>query len=270
LSNFDYRNSHKSSILKKNGVAKLKTSHLISVNKCYNYNIVNTTWKPFFTYTIDNFIPGTQAFYNIDANEILNETTEKDIRANELECYYSHFVSQSDIYVTLHNNHFFSSKYDFDTSINGGSYSQTLPTVSTCYDIYFPNNLDGFCWFSSIVNSLFYADDISTIFLNKTVKHMDKTLEYIKDFYDTKYETFDINDQQHLKEFSKHLIHLFTFVYCSFSILSKNQLNRIANKRKWTDIYTKVTGEYYEYIYVFIIALSSTVKSNSMSLSKLI
>jgi hypothetical protein len=91
---------------------------------------------------------------------------------------------------------------------------------------------------------------------------MDKTLEYIKDFYDTSYKTFDINDQQHLKEFSKHLIHLFAFVYCSFSILSKNQLNRVANKRKWKDIYDKITGEFYEYIYVFIIALSKTIKTN--------
>lgn len=258
LNNFDYKDSHKSSMLKSNIIDDI--THLISVNKCYNFTVVNTTWKPFNSYIVDNFTPGANIYYYLDSDNSLHTVSAKDIVDKKMQYYSTHFNLNDNIHNSLSNIHFFSSKLDSHKSVIGGSHLQTIPEVSVCSDIYFPNNTLGFCWFSAIINSLFYADDISTIFLNKTVRHMDKTLEYIKDFYDTNYQTFDINNQQHLKEFTKHLIHLMTFVYCSFSILSKNQLNRIQNKRKWMDIYTKITKDYYPYIYIFIIALSNPKK----------
>lgn len=254
LSHFNYKSNHKASILDENDTdLDSANGHIISINKCNSHTLVNTTWKPFNIYTVESFVPGLENYYVIDKDNRLNEVSFQYL--NKVFYYYSHFVKQEIMDDTFNNIHLFTSK-------GSPEYLQTLQEKSVCSDIYFPNNFSEFCWFSSVINSLFYADDISTSFLNKTVKHMDKTLEYIKDFYDTSYKTFDINDQQHLKEFSKHLIHLFAFVYCSFSILSKNQLNRVANKRKWKDIYDKITGEFYEYIYVFIIALSKTIKTN--------
>jgi hypothetical protein len=54
-------------------------SHYISIAKCNNYNIVNTTWKPFYAYIIDNYSPGTEAYYYIDDNLVLSETTDKQV-----------------------------------------------------------------------------------------------------------------------------------------------------------------------------------------------
>ena len=259
LHNFDKQEDHKSSMLTNNVIAGPKQGHIISVNKCYNYTIVNTTWKPLYTYSIDSFTPGVKKFYHIHkVQHTLNEVPVSLVQSANLEYYYSHFVSQANIYITLDNIHLYSSKHKsqiggtFGTPIN---HERAIPEVSVCSDIYFPHNLHGFCWFSSLINALFYTDDISVIFLNKAIRHMEATLEYIKDFYDHGYKTFDISN---LKEFTKHLIYLFTFIYTSFSILSKNQLQRIKNKRKWFEIYNKILTEYYQYIYVYIIVLSKT------------
>ena len=60
---------------------------------------------------------------------------------------------------------------------------------------------------------------------------MDKTLNYIENLYNEDYNSFDETDIKTLKIFFGHLINLFTFIYCSFNILSKNQLNdKITNQ----------------------------------------
>ncbi len=255
LRNFDNMNHHKSSILVNNNY-KRNQRHCISVTKCNNYTMVNTTWKPFNIYHIDKFTPGEKQFYHIDrSTNSLNEVSIASIQTNDLDYYYSNFVDQMYIYLAQ-NIHLFTSKFD---QYNGGSikiaHSKTIPEISMCSDIYFPQNLYGFCWFSSIINSLFFSDDVSIIFLNKAVLHIDKSLEFIKTFYDTDYaNTID------LKACVKHLIYLFTFIYCSFSILSKNQINNIKEKHKWYIAYNKITDTYYDYIYLYIIALSKTIK----------
>jgi hypothetical protein len=264
LNNFDNKRDYKSSILINNKLNQKKEGHIISVNKCYNYTLVNTTWKPFYTYNI-NFVPGAKCFYYInDVDKSLNETTSKIIQENNLEYYYSHFTDKMTIYLALENIHLFSNSPNISRTLQGGSmriaHSKAIPEVSVCSDIYFPTNLYGYCWFSSIINSIFYADDIAVVFLNRTVKNMDKTLEYVKNFYVSGYQTFDINNKEALKEFTKYLINLFTYIYCSFSILSKNQLHKIQHKIKWLEAYNKITNEYYDYIFVYIIVLSKTMK----------
>jgi hypothetical protein len=259
LSNFDINQNHKASMLRNNN-NKTSEGHIISINKCNNYTILNTTWKPFNIYNIDNFHTGTKRFYHIDeVTNFLNEVSIADIEKYNLEYYFSHFMDKISINKTL-NIHLFTSKFDY----SGGSllvkHSKTIPEVSVCADIYFPQNLHGFCWFASIVNSLFFADDISVIFLNKAVLHIDRSLEYIKSFYDINYKTFDINNTTQLKDFTKHLIYLFTYIYCSFSVLSKNKINNIKEKQKWYNAYIKITDTYYDYIYIYIIVLSTTMK----------
>jgi hypothetical protein len=259
LNNFDILQNHRASILRNNN-NKINEGHIISINKCNNYTILNTTWKPFNIYNIDNFQPGRKQFYHIDkSTKFLNEVSVNDIMEYDLEYYYSQFIDE--LYINhTENIHLFISKFDH----SGGSihikHSKTIPEVSVCSDIYFPQNLQGFCWFASIVNSLFFADDISVIFLNKAVLYIDRSLEYIKAFYDTNYATFDVNNTTQFKEFIKHLIYLFTYIYCSFSILSKNKINHIKEKQKWYNAYIKITDTYYDYIYIYIIVLSKTMK----------
>jgi hypothetical protein len=250
---------HKSSMLVNSALDEDHEAHLISIAKCYNYNMVNTTWKPFNVFQIEHFTPGVEKYYNLnETHNHLEEVTWDAIEDIEQpDIYFSHYQVQEYMDVTLNRNiHFFTGK-TFTAPVNGGSpFSMMIPEISSCADIYFPHNGNCFCWFSSIINSFFYADDISTICLQKSMKRMDKTLEYIKAFCEIDYKSFDIKNNRDVKKFVIHLIHLFTFIYCSFSMLSKKQINRIHNKQKWLDIYNRVTGDHYDYIYVFIIALS--------------
>jgi hypothetical protein len=250
---------HKSSILDSNIVEEDECGHLISVSKCYNYTMVNTTWRPFNIFHIEDFQPGVEQYYHIDTDhKYLEKISKKDI--DQSDVYHSHYDVHKLMDVSLYGNvHFFTGKYLQRSSRGGSQYSHMIPEVSVCADIYFPANNHGFCWFSAIVNSWFFADDISTIFLNKAISGMDKTLAYIKDFYETGYETFDQDRTRDLKKFVIHLIRLFTFIYCSFSMLSKNQIGRVRNKKKWLEIYNHITDDYYEYIYVFITALSKVM-----------
>ena len=53
-----------------------------------------------------------------------------------------------------------------------------------------------------------------------------------------------------------------SFIYCSYSILSKNQLDeRITNKKKWYEIYEMITDEErYKIIALIILGLSNIRK----------
>ena len=268
LTNFDTKKHYRSSILNNNFNYSINKTgrHDISISKCNNYNIVNTTWKPFNIYNIDNFIPGTNKYYYINKNNLI-EINSKDIIEKKLEYYTSGYIPYMDIKDSFNNIHLFSNRRTLKTKVyknmtagNSRSidYINMIPEISLCYNIFFPSNEYGFCWFSSIINALFYADDISSIFLNKSIRNMDKTLNYIENLYNEDYNSFDETDIKTLKIFFGHLINLFTFIYCSFNILSKNQLNdKITNKRKWLEIYNKIIDKY-DIIYVFIIVLSKT------------
>lgn len=264
LNNFDNKN-YKSSILKNNLLYSTdKSGHIISISKCNNYNIVNTTWKPFNIYNIENFIPGDDKYYYINNNNNLTETNFECIEKKGLKYYTTKYIPTMDFYSSFSNIHLFSNRDTLKTkvykNISGGGidHINTIPEISVCSDIFFPSNDYGFCWFSSIINALFYSDEISSIFLNKSIRKMDKTLKYIKEHYDNNYEQFNQDDIKQLKIFFGHLINLFTFIYCSFNILSKNQLDdKITNKIKWYEIYNKII-EKYDMIYAFIIILSKT------------
>lgn len=284
LNSFDDDSDYRASIL-----TNRLNNHQISVSKCNGIKISNTTAPPFYTYQIKEFLPGKYAYYTIPDIHKLTDLEKKEIKdinqyiptlrmirkpgsvvhSIKPDYYYSHYYDKQHFHESLDNIHLFSSKRKLIQPIirgaKGGSLKNlehafdreiAIPPVSVCNNIFFQNNLYGYCWFSSIVNSLFYTDDISVIFLNKVTKKMNATLEYVKNFVTNNYSTFDINDDKQLKEFTQHLMYIFIYVYCSFSILSKGQYHEIVNKQLWIEIYTKLTGEYYDYVYIYIILLS--------------
>jgi len=256
LGNIDLKQHYKASILSNN-------IHAISINKCNQYNILNTTWKPFNIYNITDF--KNNRLYIDDDEKIF--FVDKPDPAKESEYYYlNHKIDRNFEYslftINLYSNRV-SLKSKIYKQIEGGTnqfkIEQNIPEVSICSKIFFPHNLYGFCWFSSIINSLFYTDDIASIFINKSIRNMDNTLKFLHEFYSSKYKTIDFTNQKELKKILKHLIYLMSFIYCSYSILSKNQLDeRITNKKKWYEIYEIITDkERYKIIATIILGLSN-------------
>jgi len=261
LSNINLINDYKASILR-------NIKHMISINKCNQYNILNTTWKPFNIYNITDF---ENYDYYIDKNDILYYTDSPDPTKNLEEYYYLNHRRIFYFENSLFTINLYSNKKTLRTKIykqiKGGTHTEikeNIPEISLCSNIFFPNNLYGFCWFSSIINSLFYTDDISAIILNKSIRNMDNTLNFFKDFYSgEKYKHLDFKNQKELKKILKHLIYLMSFIYCSYSILSKNHLDdRITNKKKWYEIYQQITNEEtYKIIATIILGLSNIKQS---------
>jgi len=259
LSNINLTNDYKASILRNN-------SHVISINKCNKFNVLNTTWKPFNIFNITNF--EDYDFY-IDKNRILYYVDEPE-PTKESEYYYLKHKIDRNFEYSLYTINLYSNRASLRSKIykqiNGGTkheIQQNIPDDSECSKIFFPNNLYGYCWFSSIINSLFYTDDIAAIFLNKSIRNMDNTLKFFNDFYiGEQYKMIDYTDQKELKKILKHVIYLMSFIYCSYSILSKNQLDeRITNKKKWYEIYKIITNEEtYKIIATIILGLSNIKK----------
>jgi hypothetical protein len=259
LSNIDLTKDYKASILG-------NKSHVISINKCNQYNILNTTQKPFNIYNITNFEDydlyiDKQKVYFIDEPE--PDATIK------YEYYYLNYKIDRNFKKSFNTIHLYSNRDSLRSKIykqiEGGTIQleENIPVDSICSKIFFPNNLYRFCWFSSIINSLFYSDDIAAIFLNKSIRNMDKTLKFLHEFYSReKYKTIDFRNQKELKKILKHIIYLISFIYCSYSILSKNQLDeRITNKKKWYEIYEMITDEErYKIIALIILGLSNIRK----------
>ena len=257
LNNINLKQHYKASILRNN-------SHVISINKCNQYNILNTTWKPFNIYNITNF--EDYDFY-IDKNKIFYVDEPEPTKRSEY--HYLNHKMDGNFKKSLFTINLYSNRATLRTKIykqiEGGTNQlvENIPEVSVCSKIFFPNNLYGYCWFSSIINTLFYTDDIAAIFLNKSIRNMDKTLNYLNDFYICeKYKTIDFTNQKELKKILKHLIYLMSFIYCSYSILSKNHLDeRITNKKKWYEIYQIITDEErYKIIATIILGLSNIKK----------
>lgn len=288
LLNFDINRDFKSCILGSNPISgKIGTGHIISINKCYDYKILNTTWEPFNMYDVNGFKSGENTIYYLDitnklvvynpeeyiesenkeeseSEEIVDEDEEKEERErnkkirkyilkNKIEkIYISKFIVNQTLNETFKNIHIFSTKKDKKI---GGTHINEIPKISKCYSIYYPNNLLNFCWFSSIINSLFFADDISIILINKVMRYIEGTLEYINRFCDEEYKIFDKDNIIELKKYITNLIYLFTYIYCSYNILSKNQINLIKNKKKWKEIYYKIINN--DNIFLYVLALSN-------------
>ena len=346
LENFDIQNHYKSSILltrnredfsyekttshaskrskkvPQDVATKIMTeAHAISLSQCNNLTVVNTTAQPFYEYTLEDFIPGKDTYYYMKPNSKLTKPdyilTEipatKDITRYP-QVYTSALSKNLSLEITNVDYHFFTAK---SGSLRGGvpSLKKPIPSESICKNIFFPNNIGGFCWFSVIINSFFYADDISIIFLNKVMHHMDNALAHIeafnyilrickdiythpdkmdafvsaeseqvqrkmfidelKKFYDEKddigithlfvkkkcenifaNDTIEMDDK-HWENIIIHLVHLFTFIYCSFTVLRKNQIKQIEDLDGWMRIYNLImTEKNYKHIAEYIMNLS--------------
>lgn len=239
----------------------LVEGHVISINKCDNNFIVNTTWKPFNNYKLRNINIKNKNDYRIIDNKCLGISYS-------LEDYYSLYNYKCDsIYQEFDSINIFSSKINnkIYKSIGGDicEDDEIIDAADTkCKNIYFPNNKREICWFTSIINVLFNSDNISEIVLNKTLRQMNKTLNFINNINDFKILKH-FNDKQ-IKECNKHFIILISFIYSSFFILSKYKINNIKNNNKWMDTFIRIIKDnMYEKIFKFILNL----EMNSLYLS---
>jgi hypothetical protein len=242
--------------------------HNISINKCNNNFVVNTTWKPFNNYRLRDINIKEKNNYKIIEEKCLKKTKQLD---ND---YFRLYNFKGDyLYEQFDTINIFSSKInDKIYKSVGGNICEDDEIIDAsdnkCKNIYFPNNKREYCWFSSIINVLFNSDNISEIVLNKTLRQMNKTLNFINNIND--YKLLKHLDDKQIKEYNKHFIILVSFIYSSFFILSKYKINNITNKKKWIENFFRlIEDNMYEKIYKFILNLEmnymylSTLSSSS-------
>jgi hypothetical protein len=104
-------------------------------------------------------------------------------------------------------------------------------------NLYIPPNKKGFCWYLSIISSIFYADEICAIMLNKSIRYINKSINLLIKYGD---ELHSILNETLLnyKKFNKDktniinmMIYLNIFVYTSYATIVKNKFNDITSKK---------------------------------------
>lgn len=221
-------------------ILNLQKNHIMSISKCNHKNIVNTTWEDKSTNHIENLDifpknPNYQYFW-ISKNET-KKISKKEVddlisKKKKNKLYIYKFPFQSD---KLFKN------FAIFVPSNTQSAGTTLPDNDTCKNIFFEINRTGTCWFTSLINTMFFSDDISPICLHQSIKAMPKTIRYINKFVFTNQKTppNNINIRKHVN----HMFYLITFMYSSYYILSKNKYHTdIKNKTTWHKIMNKITN----------------------------
>lgn len=250
LINLQYNSSLISNIL----IVDRDNHHKISINKCNNNFIINTTWKPFNKYKIDNINIDEKNNYKI----IDKKCFKKVIKTRYLDDYYKLYnYTINDIDMIYDNINIFSSKINnkIYKNLEGGGPcdNDELKEFDICKNIYFPRNKKDHCWFSSLINVLFNSDNIAEIVLNKTLRQMNKILKSI-DSIDYSIVQFDVDKV--ISRLNKNFILIVSFIYSSFYLLAKNKINKITNIKKWKEIFDKITDdEMYNKIYTYILVL---------------
>lgn len=232
-------NNYKTSIICNN-------SHVISILKCNNKILFNPAFSSETinkNYRIYDYVPLKNNFYDLDKDSFTNiyhslkkiEITD-DIDIKTL--YNSQFYNgnSSSIYAfTGDNLHFFSNRHNL---LKNKPYIGGKGNID-CPPLYIQDNDKGFCWYLSIISSLFYSDDISIILLNKSIRYIYKNIDNIinynilinelklKKIID--YSKYDID----LKIIINFIIYTNIFLYTSYATIIKNKTNYITNKNKW-------------------------------------
>ena len=232
-------NDYKTSIISNN-------SHVLSILKCNNKILFNPAFKTKTinkNYRIYDYIPLKNKFYDLDKDSftgiyhsLKNIEITDDIDTKFL--YNSQFFNgnTSSIYAfTGDNLHFFSNRHNLlkNKAYIGGKINIDCPPL------YIQDNDRGFCWYLSIISSLFYSDDISIILLNKSIryiyKNIDKIIEYNSLINELKlqkridYSKYNID----LKIIINFIIYINIFLYTSYATIIKKKTNNITNKKKW-------------------------------------
>lgn len=175
LINFDEQRDYKASLLKKQITPNIREDmgHIISLNKCGEYTVVNTTYAPFNKYHINSFVPGSNKIFYTDENQNLIETDANFITTKKEGYYTANYIPQTIFKKTFDNIHMFSNRQTLAKkvykNINGGNSntSRQISRNSECFGTQFQHNDRDFCWFSSIVNSFFFQTTYPLYFSTK-------------------------------------------------------------------------------------------------------
>lgn len=234
LNNFDKKHDFRACYIRNKN-----RNHIMSISKCNYKNIINSTWEESSTYYIEDenldILPEKPKHYMFSNNDykiLLKSDVDEKLKENEENGTYIYsFPFDSD-------NIFKSFALFVPSTIK--SAGTKIPDDDKCKDIFFEINRTGTCWFTSLINVMFFSDDISSLCLYQSMKAMPKTLKYIDKYV---YE----NENKSIKKFNprKHVNHVFyliTFIYSSYYILSKNQFEKIKYKKKWLKIMAKLSN----------------------------
>lgn len=241
LKNFDINRDYNSCVL--HSKERKDSNHVISLQKCNNTNIINTTWSRYNNKKIDNFIPFEDKNYILNDNISNRSYKNAKFRATPLAfrkskkydtntyIYNTKLVNQYNIYqyhYIYKNMYFFTNKSNISKeykTINGGFYDIT---DVNCLNIFNIVNDSGFCWFSSIVSALCYSDKTANIIYRKSERFIKKSINFIKDFFiNSEYTTLDLKNDKVLKTLHKKYIYLFLFIHSSYYLLSTNKINNL-------------------------------------------
>ena len=220
-------------------IMNINKNHIMSISKCNDKNIINTTWEKISKYYIEDenldILPNIPQYYLFSENDyrILSKgSVDRMLKENE---DYGSFIYT----FPFNKDKIFNSFALFVPSTIKLAGTE-LSDNDKCKDIFFEINETGTCWFTSLINVMFFSDDISTLCLNQSMKAMPKTIKYIDKYV---YE----NENKLIKKFNprKHVNHVFyliTFIYSSYYILSKGQYEKIEYKNKWLKIMAKISN----------------------------
>ena len=193
--------------------------------------VVNTTWEKSLTYFIKDFelFPKTTCFYHFDRDHYI-ELSASQLKDFEELYYQLPFINSYEL-------------SSFGVLIPSKSYygGTKLPDDDKCKDIFFEINRRGTCWFTSLINVMFFSDDVSSLCLNQSMKAMSKTIKYIDKFvFTNKDKPLDkINNRNHVN----HIFYLISFMYSSYYILAKDRFDEeVKNKKKWYEIMNKIAN----------------------------
>jgi hypothetical protein len=241
LKNFDINRDYNSCVL--HSKERTDSNHVISLQKCNNTNIINTTWNRYNNKKIDDFIPLEDKNYILNDNIKYSSYKNAKFRSTPLSfrkskkydkytyIFNTKLVSQYEMpkhHVIYKNMYFFTNKSNISKeykTINGGVYDIT---DKNCINIFNIVNDSGFCWFSGIVSALCYSDKTAKIIYKKSERFIKKSINFIRDFLiNSEYKTLDLRNDKVLKTLHKNYIYLFLFIHSSYYLLMTNKINNL-------------------------------------------
>lgn len=231
----------------------------MSISRCNDKNIINSTWEDSSTYYIEDekldILPITPKHYMFSNSDykILSESDvdEKLKESEENGTFIYSFPFDSD--------NIFKSFALFVPS-KTKSAGTIIPDNDKCKDIFFEINRKGTCWFTSLINVMFFSDDVSSLCLYQSMKAMPKTIKYINRYVHSNEEPSikKFNPRQHVN----HIFYVITFMYSSYYILSKDKFETdVKHKKKWYKIMAKMSNpEFNTKLTLFLITTKAGVR----------
>ena len=233
----------------------INNKHFVSSiinNKEHSISIVKLKNKTYFspslssgiiseTYRVYNYVPLFNKHYDFQNDAFSNlyhKLMEVDVNQHDVRDLYSSrfmFGLNKSIYAyTADNLHFFSNRHQLRKQKRYVAY-----TGGNGINLVIPPNKNSFCWYLSIISSLFYADEIGIVILNKSVRYIKRyidilqkynvNLSIMKTFTSLNYAKY-ANDKEHIINI---MVYINAFVYTSYACLMKQQLQQITDKKNW-------------------------------------